>query len=103
MRGIDASVQRVTALFGEMATASSEQRHAIEQVNRAVGEMDRATQQNAALVGAAAASSEALQGQARHLAELVARFRLAEQGREGGPSAVPATLANRVPLLQAAE
>jgi len=103
MRGIGESVERVTALFGEMATASSEQRHAIEQVNRAVGEMDRATQQNAGLVGAAAASSEALQGQARALAELVARFHIARAGDGEGPPAVAAPPARQIPLLQGAE
>ena len=103
MRGIDESVRRVTALFGEMATASSEQRHAIEQVNRAVGEMDRATQQNSALVGAAAASSEALQGQARHLAELVARFRLAAGPGQAVASLAAVPPAAEVPLLEGAE
>ena len=104
MRGIDESVKRVTALFGEMAAASAEQRHAIEQVNRAVGEMERATQQNAMLVGGAAASSEALQGQARHLAELVARFRLAgARDDPGAPGRPPLGAAREVPLLQGAE
>ena len=71
------SVQRVSAIFQEIESASREQRNGIEQVNRAVTQMDQATQENAALVGEVAASSQSLQEQAARLAEVVARFRLA--------------------------
>ena len=77
MHGIDEAVRRVSALFGDIAAASAEQGRGIEQVNRAVGEMDRSTQENAAMVGEASSAAEALQAQARRLADLVARFRLA--------------------------
>ncbi len=44
------SVQQVTDIMGEIASASSEQTKGIEQVNVAVTQMDEVTQQNAALV-----------------------------------------------------
>ncbi|WZB64566.1 methyl-accepting chemotaxis protein [Achromobacter xylosoxidans] len=57
MQDIVASVQRVTDIMGEIAAASAEQADGIEQVNRAVSQMDEVTQQNAALVEEAAAAS----------------------------------------------
>ena len=56
MREIEDSVQRVTSLMGEISAASEEQSSGIDQVNRAVAQMDNVTQQNAALVEQAAAA-----------------------------------------------
>ncbi|MEK0076790.1 methyl-accepting chemotaxis protein, partial [Bordetella pertussis] len=53
-----------------------EQSSGIEQVNRAVSQMDEATQQNAALVEEAAAAAGSLQEQAQRLAEAVSVFRI---------------------------
>ena len=49
-----------------------------EQVNTAVMQMEGTTQQNAALVEEAAAASESIVGQATHLADLVARWDVAD-------------------------
>ncbi|WZB72967.1 methyl-accepting chemotaxis protein [Achromobacter xylosoxidans] len=57
MREIEDSVQRVTSLMGEISAASEEQSSGIDQVNRAVAQMDNVTQQNAALVEQAAAAA----------------------------------------------
>lgn len=84
------SVQRVSAIFNEISTAGQEQRNGIEQVNRAVTQMDRTTQENAALVGEVAASSQSLQQQAQRLAEVVGRFRLAGDGATARAIAGPA-------------
>jgi len=70
------SIHRVTGIMGEITTASVEQSTGIEQVNRAIAEMDSVTQQNAALVEEASAAAAAMQDQARALAEMVARFKL---------------------------
>nr|WP_314546986.1 methyl-accepting chemotaxis protein [uncultured Massilia sp.] len=81
MNNIVDSIGRVTAIMGEIANASEEQRTGIEQVNTAVVEMDRVTQQNAALVEQAAAAAGAMQDQAAQLSEVVGTFRLAlEEG-----------------------
>jgi methyl-accepting chemotaxis protein len=74
------SVKRVTDIMGEISAASEEQSSGIDQVNRAVSQMDEATQQNAALVEEAAAAAGSLEEQARHLAEAVSVFKL----RAGG-------------------
>jgi methyl-accepting chemotaxis protein len=78
MREIVESVQRVTSLMGEISVASEEQATGIDQVNRAVSQMDSVTQQNAALVEEAAAAAGALEEQARQLAGSVAVFKLPE-------------------------
>jgi methyl-accepting chemotaxis protein len=77
------SVRRVSDIIGEIAAASDEQRAGIEQVNGAIVQMDQVTQQNAALVEEAAAAADAMQDQARELAQLVATFRTEGAVREG--------------------
>jgi methyl-accepting chemotaxis protein len=68
------SVKRVTDIMGEITAASREQSDGIEQVNRAVTQMDTVTQQNAALVEEAAAAAESLRGQATELANVIGVF-----------------------------
>jgi methyl-accepting chemotaxis protein len=77
MQEIVSSIQRVTAIVGEIAAASREQEIGIDQMNQAIVTIDSATQQNAALVEQAAAAAGALQEQAARLAEAVKVFRLA--------------------------
>ena len=79
MDEIVSSVQRVTTMIGEITHAATEQSSGLGQVNQAVSELDRMTQQNAALVEQSAAAAESLKDQAARLAGLVATFRL-EQG-----------------------
>ena len=74
------SVSRVTQIMGAITDASREQSTGIGHVNQAITEMDSVTQQNAALVEQAAAAAGSMQEQAAHLAQLVARFRLAGDG-----------------------
>ncbi|OZI18425.1 methyl-accepting chemotaxis protein [Bordetella genomosp. 9] len=78
MQEIVASVKRVTDIMGEISAASEEQSSGIDQVNRAVSQMDEVTQQNAALVEEAAAAAGSLQEQAQRLAEAVSVFRINE-------------------------
>ena len=83
------SVQRVTAIIGEMSTASAEQQDGIEQISIAINQMDSVTQQNAALVEQAAAAADALQQQAASLADAVSVFQL--HGAETAHSSHPAS------------
>ena len=69
------AVKRVTDIMGEISAASTEQSQGIEQVNRAITQMDETTQQNAALVEEAAAAAESLQDQAASLSQAVAVFK----------------------------
>jgi len=76
MEDVVRSVDTVTAIMGEIVTASQEQSEGIRQVNLAVSDMDGVTQQNAALVQQAAASSGSLQDQARRLMAVVEVFKV---------------------------
>jgi methyl-accepting chemotaxis protein-1 (serine sensor receptor) len=76
MTEVRESVRRVTAIMGEIANASAEQSEGIEQVNRAVSQMDEMSQQNAALVEQAAAAAASLDEQTVILQSATARFRL---------------------------
>jgi len=79
MGEIVASVQRVSAMIGEITVASSEQSDGITQVNEAVVQLDQMTQQNAALVEQSTAAAESLRDQAQQLAVLVQAFRVDER------------------------
>ncbi|HJV86509.1 MAG TPA: methyl-accepting chemotaxis protein [Noviherbaspirillum sp.] len=75
---IVASSQKVNQLLGEIADGAREQTLGISQVGTAVHDLDRMTQQNAALVEQTASAAAALRDQADALAGEVARFRLPE-------------------------
>jgi methyl-accepting chemotaxis protein len=58
------SVKKVADIIAEISAASQEQATGIEQVNKAIMQMDQITQQNAALVEEAAAASQSMTSQA---------------------------------------
>jgi methyl-accepting chemotaxis protein len=68
------SVKKVSDIVAEIAAASREQSLGIEQVGRAVMQMDELTQQNAALVEQATAASKGMTTEATSLKELMARY-----------------------------
>ena len=72
-------VNEVTTLVGEIAAASDEQASGIEQVYKAVMQMDEMTQQNAALAEEAAASSESSLQRVSEMNNLVRFFRIREE------------------------
>ncbi|MGK5051720.1 methyl-accepting chemotaxis protein [Janthinobacterium sp. RB2P8] len=76
MNDIVDSVQRVSDIITEITAASSEQSVGIDEINRAIGQMDAVTQQNAALVEESAAAAESMQHQAHNLAQVVSVFKL---------------------------
>jgi methyl-accepting chemotaxis protein len=80
------SVKRVTDIVAEIAAASKEQLTGIEQVNKAVAQMDRVTQNNASQTEEMAGTAESLLNHSEQLTELVARFRL-ESGETASPPA----------------
>jgi methyl-accepting chemotaxis protein len=73
---IVASVKKVSDIVAEIAAASREQSSGIEQVNRAVMQMDELTQQNAALVEEATAASQTMAEQVRGLNQMLDRYRV---------------------------
>ncbi|GGA35178.1 methyl-accepting chemotaxis protein [Dyella nitratireducens] len=70
------SVDDVTDTVESIATLSMEQANGIQQVNRAVRQMDEVTQNNAALVEEAAAAADTVQVRARALVQSVEFFKL---------------------------
>ncbi|EJF29230.1 MULTISPECIES: methyl-accepting chemotaxis protein [Enterobacteriaceae] len=83
------AVTRVTDIMGEIASASDEQSRGIDQVGLAVAEMDRVTQQNAALVEESAAAAAALEEQASRLTQSVSVFRIAQERQAKAQAAAP--------------
>ena len=81
MEEIVVNVRRVSDIIGEITQASAEQTMGIEQINEAILQMDRVTQQNAALVEEAAAAAASLQDQSGALALVVSVFQLAGHGQ----------------------
>jgi methyl-accepting chemotaxis protein len=69
------SVKRVTDIISEIAAASREQNTGLDQVNKAVSQLDQVTQTNAAQTEELSATAEALSEQAAELQALVAKFR----------------------------
>lgn len=80
------SIRRVTDIMSDITAASQEQSQGIEQVNRAVMEMDNVTQQNAALVEQAAAAAGSLQDQAVSLSQVVSVFKLGDTVVRAAPA-----------------
>ncbi len=79
MEEVVTSIKRVNDIMSEIAAASSEQASGIEEVSKAVVQMDEMTQQNAALVEEAAAAAESLQQQAGNLTERVSTFNIGDR------------------------
>jgi methyl-accepting chemotaxis protein len=87
---IVASVKKVSDIVAEIAAASREQSSGIEQVNRAVMQMDELTQQNAALVEQATAASQAMAEQVRGLNQMLDRYRVKEMIESAKSYSAPA-------------
>jgi hypothetical protein len=85
---VSESSKRVGELTGEIAMASRQQAEGIEQINRAVNEMDKIVQQNAASAEESASASQELNAEAvqmkkivNELVTLVGRNSIAEKGK----------------------
>jgi methyl-accepting chemotaxis protein len=71
---IVAGVGEITGLMTEIADSANAQSLNLQQINVTVGEMDRMTQQNAAMVEQSTAASRSLADEANELAAIVSRF-----------------------------
>jgi methyl-accepting chemotaxis protein len=81
MSDLTGAVSRVTDIMGEIAAASLEQSAGIEQVNRAITQMDQVTQQNAALVEQSSAAALLVETQAEDLQVSMDAFTLTSDVR----------------------
>jgi len=86
MRDIVASVQQVTHMVNDITIASNEQRQGIEEVNRAISQMDQVTQQNARMVEHAQGTANKLHEQAGHLNHAVGVFKTERQPSQRRPA-----------------
>ncbi len=86
MNLIVTSVKQVAGIMGDITTATMEQSSGIEEINRAITQMDDMTQRNAALVEQAAAAAESMHEQAQLLVASVSIFTLSGDEQSGLPN-----------------
>ena len=79
------SIKKVAEIVGDIASASVEQSTGIEQVNKALTQMDEVTQQNSALVEENAATAKTLEQQAKAMDDRVAFFQIDDAAAERVP------------------
>jgi len=75
---IATSAKKVNDLIAEIAAASGEQSQGIDQVNTAVAQMDKVTQQNAANSEESASAAEEMSSQAEELQSMITQFQLSQ-------------------------
>jgi methyl-accepting chemotaxis protein len=92
------SIKKVADIVADIAHASAEQATGIEQVNKALTQMDEVTQQNSALVEENAATAKTLEHQAKAMDERVAFFRI-DEGTEDGHAAQPPAAHEQQPVV----
>ncbi len=87
------SVKRVTDIVTEIAAASQEQSVGVEQVNKAMAQMDQVTQTNASQTEELSATAQSMAANSEELLAMVARFRLdngsSRQGVVSGATSAP--------------
>ena len=70
------SIKQVADIVAGIAAASAEQSTGLEQINRALTEMDEATQRNSALVEENSATAKTLEQQSQDMQERISSFKL---------------------------
>ena len=76
LNGILQSVKEVSEVMENIKVASQEQAEGVDQINRAIADMDRITQENSALVEQNATASNHMAEEAEKLQELLNTFRV---------------------------
>jgi methyl-accepting chemotaxis protein len=75
MARIVESVEKVSQTISEISQAAQIQSDGISRVNHSVGQMDRATQENAAMVEESTAATESLKAHAQSLVDMLSKFK----------------------------
>jgi ABC-type transporter Mla subunit MlaD len=87
---VSKSAAKVAGLVAEIAAASSEQAQGIDQINKAVTEMDKVTQQTAANAEESASASEEMNAQAEQMKEVAGEImRIVGSGGSKGAGKEP--------------
>jgi methyl-accepting chemotaxis protein len=81
------SIKKVAEIVSDIASASAEQAAGIEQVNKALTQMDEVTQQNSALVEENAATAKTLEQQSKAMDDEVSVFKV-DDGAMDAPAAL---------------
>jgi methyl-accepting chemotaxis protein len=108
LRRILQQVDEINTVVLSIASGAQEQAAGLNQVNGAINEMDKATQQNAAMVQETTAASHSLAKESTHLADLVGRFNIgdghAAPAARSAPArrAAPGRAGNAAPRLAVA-
>jgi methyl-accepting chemotaxis protein len=97
-------IRKTAELVQEVSAASREQSTGIDQSNKALQDLDRVTQQNAAAAEELAAASSELSTQAQQLQSTVEFFKLDDHGTRraapsGGGARPPRSVSVRIPTL----
>ncbi|MDF3036544.1 MAG: hypothetical protein K0S28_1818, partial [Paucimonas sp.] len=94
MEQIVKSVQQVATIMDELMAANLEQRSGIGEVNTAIAQIDKFTQNNATLVDQAAAAAESMSEQTMMLNQAVAVFKLdgTDDARSGNVKLLASTV-----------
>ena len=96
MTEIVGSVRRVSGIIHEITASAAEQSDNIGHISQSVTQLDRMTQQNAALVEQSTAASESLREQALQLTRAVSQFKLHDGAAASAqPGGLPAAAAAR--------
>jgi methyl-accepting chemotaxis protein len=82
LNGILTSVKEVSEVMENIKVASQEQAEGVDQINRAIADMDRITQENSALVEQNTTASQHMAEEAKNLEELLNTFKV-QEGDEG--------------------
>ena len=90
LQRIVTQVASIDGLVTEIAASAVEQSTGLQEVNKAVNQMDQVVQQNAAMVEEATAASHSLKNEANQLAALVDRFRVGEASAMAPAARAPA-------------
>ncbi|HMP56319.1 MAG TPA: methyl-accepting chemotaxis protein [Novosphingobium sp.] len=91
------SVGEINVAVSEIARSSESQSLNLEQVNSAIGDMDRMTQQNAAMVEQSTAAARALADEATNLIGLVSQFHTGSEAATSRVASLPASRARPAP------
>lgn len=76
LKEISRSNRETSQIINEIAAATEEQKIGLDQVNKAITELDQMTQQNAALVEEISGLSEEMTGRAKDMKSEISLFRL---------------------------
>ena len=76
LNGILQSVKEVSEVMENIKVASQEQAEGVDQINKAIADMDRITQENSALVEENATASQHMAEEAENLQNLLNMFRV---------------------------